>query len=119
MSGRYGLPHGARAITVTVGSGERARTDTYYQSEQGMLMRARAVGTTQGAPAGLSGMSVSDIYKNAVRRGLRFELHSQKQVDEANASYRQNKESNFRDVAYAELHPRAGKAGYSAKRLRI
>ena len=117
MSGRWGLPRGARAITLTATIGGKARTDTYFQNESGLLMRADAVGTTVGTPVGLSGASVSALYRNAVRRGLKFELHTQMQVDVANTLYRENKESSKRDVTRGELHPQDGKSGQHAKRL--
>lgn len=117
MGGRWGLPRGARAITVTTEIGGKASTSTYFQNEHGLLMRADAVGTTVGTPAGLSGASVSALYRNAVRRGLKFELHTQRQVDAANALYRENRESSKLDVTRGELHPQAGKSGQHAKRL--
>ena len=80
-------------------------------------MRADAVGTTVGTPVGLSGASVSALYRNAVRRGLKFELHTQRQVDVANTLYRENKESSKRDITRGELHPQDGKSGQHAKRL--
>lgn len=82
-------------------------------------MRADALGTTNGTPAGLSGVSVSDIYNIAVGRGLKFELLTSEQVNAANIAYRQNEESNNKDIAYAELHPQSGGAGLNAKRLLI
>lgn len=67
--------------------------------------RAITVTTTNGTPAGLSGVSVSDIYNIAVGRGLKFELLTSEQVNAANIAYRQNEESDNKDIAYAELHP--------------
>ena len=116
-SGKYGLPNGARAITVTTQFGGVERTSTYYRNEHGMLMKSGAVGTTIGRPVLSPGANIESVYRNSVKNGLKFELLSNKQVDAANAAYRKNKESDYRDIASAELHPQAGKAGYSAKRL--
>ena len=117
MSNKWGLPNGARAITVTTEIHGRKRTDTYYQNEHGLLMRSTAIGTTRGVPAGIAGGNVSLIYRNSVKRGLKFELHTQKQVDSANAQFDKAKGSDKKEIASAELHPQAGKAGYHAKKL--
>lgn len=115
--GKYGLPNDARAITVTVNIGGKTRTDTYYQNEHGLLMRANALGTTSGQPVLSPGANIQSVYRNSVQNGIKFELLTSKQVDAANAAYRQNKESSYKDIASAELHPQAGKAGYHARRL--
>ena len=116
-SGKYGLPNGARAITVTTKIGGKERTTTYFQNEHGMLMAAGAVGTTIGTPVLARGANIQSVYRNSVKNGLEFELLSSMQVNAANAAYRKNKESSKRDIAYGELHPQAGGAGISAKRL--
>ena len=116
-SGRYGLPGGARAITVTTRFGGRERATTYFQNEHGLLMIADATGTTVGKPVLSPGASIQSVYRNSVKNGLKFELLSSKQVDAANAAHGQNKESNKKDIAYAELHPQSGGAGLAAKRL--
>ena len=116
-SGRYGLPNGARAITVKTRFGGRESTTTYFQNQHGLLMMADAIGTTIGKPVLAVGANIQSVYRNSVKKGLEFELLSSKQVDAANAAYRQNKESNKKDIASAELHPQSGGAGLSAKRL--
>lgn len=116
-TGKWGLPNDARAITVTVKIGGKTRTDTYYQNEHGMLMRANAPGTTHGNPVLSPGANIQSIYRNSVKNGLKFELHTQNQVDAANAAYWESSKSNYKDIAYAELHPQAGKAGYHTRRL--
>ncbi len=63
------------------------------------------------------GANIQSVFRNSVKNGLEFELLSGKQVDTANAAYRQNKESNKKAVTYAELHPQSGGADLSAKRL--
>lgn len=80
-------------------------------------MKAGATGTTIGQPVLKTGANIKSVYKNSVKRGLKFELLTSKQVDAANAAYRQSKESSRKDIAYAELHPQSGRAGINAKRL--
>lgn len=116
-SGRFGLPNGARAINVTMRIGGRERTTTYFQNEHGTLMKAGATGTTIGQPVLKTGANIQSVYKNSVKRGLKFELLTSRQVNAANAAYRQNKESSRKDIANAELHPQSGRAGINAKRL--
>lgn len=116
-SGRYGLPNGARAITVTTRFGGQERETTYFQNEHGLLMVADATGTTIGKPVMQVGANIQSVYRNSVKNGLKFELLTSEQVNAANVAYRQNKESSYKDIAYAELHPQSGGAGLGAKRL--
>lgn len=116
-SGKYGLPNGARAITVTTKIGGKERRITYFQNDHGILMMADAVGTTIGTPVRARVANIQSVYRNSVKNGLEFELLSSRQVNAANAAYRQNKESSKRDIAYGELHPQAGRAGIGARRL--
>lgn len=116
-SGRYGLPNGARAITVTTRFGGQERETTYFQNEHGLLMMADATGTTIGKPVMQVGANIQSVYRNSVKNGLKFELLTSEQVNAANVAYRQNKESSYKDIAYAELHPQSGGAGLGAKRL--
>ena len=111
-SGRYGLPNGARAITVTTRFGGKEVTTTYFQNEHGLLMKADATGTTIGKAVMQAGANIQSVYS-----GLKFELLTSEQVNAANVAYRQNKESSYKDIAYAELHPQSGGAGLGAKRL--
>lgn len=80
-------------------------------------MRSDAIGTTIGKPVLSPGANIQSVYRNSVKNGLKFELLTSKQVDAANAAYRQNKESSYKDIASAELHPQAGKAGIRAGKL--
>ena len=80
-------------------------------------MMADVVGTTIGKPAHFRNASIKTVYENSVKNGYKFELLTNKQVNAANAAYRQNKENNKKDIAYSEMHPQSGSAGLNAKRL--
>ena len=100
--GRFGLPNGARAVTVTFSSGARK---TYFDNK-GMLMEADRVGSTSGTPVKSSRpVSIGDIYKRAVEKGYDVELLSPEQVARGNAEVGARREANLRAVTYAENHP--------------
>ena len=98
FSGNYGLPNGARAVSVTFPSG---MTQTYFK-QNGMTMRADAIGTTHGAPVGKKATSIETIYANAVDKGYKVELLSASQVEANNASYKAGRKSNAKAIAAAE-----------------
>jgi hypothetical protein len=110
-----GLPNGAVALTITFQSG---RTDTFYESDTGILMKSRHAGSTySGAPVAENAVSLKTLYERANKKGYSITLHSASEIKKANKKVEANKEQAGRAVAYGEMHPNEGKTGISAKRL--
>lgn len=114
MGGRFGLPKNARAVTIT---GKDGRSMTFYQSSSGTLFRSRTVGAGGGFPADLGNVSIGDIYRNAKKHGDSVSLISKSEFDKNTTKQQAAHEELRREVGYAEMHPGAGRAGITARKL--
>ena len=108
-----GLPNGAVAFTF---GGKQPMT--FYQAN-GVVLRSRSARSTQSGDPISTNMSLAQLYENAKASGLNIELHTPAEMERANASVRTCRNESQRDIAYAELHPGAGKTGINAKRLLV
>ena len=110
-----GLPNGAVALTITFQSG---KTDTFYESNTGILMRSRHAGSTySGAPVAGNAVSLKTLYERASMNGYSVTLHSASEIKKANKKVKASRDEAVRTIAYGEMHPNEGKTGISAKRL--
>lgn len=112
-SHKGGLPGGA--VAFTFGDDHPM---TLYQNGN-LIMRSGSTGSTLYGTPVTTDLSLSQIYENVKKSGQRVQLHSSREVDLANAAVRKNKAENQFDIAHAELHPNAGRAGIHASRLLV